>query len=268
MTLALSSDPQDHLETIPASDSAILPDLYSLLPIPHIDLTPSESQVLEKYQLGRTVFGPVASTVMTCPPPLSPEVLESLQSANGSMTMLSMLAKRGCCPYAKSCPLLKQGKAPHSEPCPLETTYIIERFVRWSRELGSEPYSMTETERITASDLTQIDLYEHRSLSILGEAENARLTDLSVKEVATNGDPLAYEKVIHINLQSLEGGRAQRRKILHDFELTPEMKTKKAKYESGEKGVDLSSLQSARADKFKDYRNGQSKQVPTTPPTA
>jgi hypothetical protein len=46
------------------------------------------------------------------------------------------------------------------------------------------------------------------------------------------------------------------------------MKTKKAKYESGEKGVDLSSLQSARADKFKDYRNGQSKQVPTTPPTA
>lgn len=236
---------------------APLPNLFELLPIPDIDLTPSEKQTVERYQLGRILLGPVSAAPLTCP-----AVYTAPPDAIGGMTMLALVAKNKACPYMRSCPLLKQGKAPHGEPCPLETTYVLERFVRWSNELGSTAYTLSETDRVATSQLTSIDLHEHRCLSILGEAESARLTDISVSETATNGDPLSYEKVIHINQQALAVMREQRRKILHDFELTPEMKTKKAKYATGEAGADLATLQSARADKFKEYK-AKRPQVPT-----
>jgi hypothetical protein len=218
------------------------PDVYQLLPMTHVELTQEEKQSVSRLQLGRVILGPVAAAVMTCPQPteLAPP---------GSI--LSLLESKNRCPHMKSCVLLQLQKAPHGNACPLETNYITERFVRWSRELGKEPGELTESERIAASELTSLDLSEQRCLDILGEAEHARMTDLSVKEVDTQGNPISYEKVIHVNQQALEQIRVARTRVMKAFELTPEMKTKKARYEGGSKGADLASVQSANADEFR-----------------
>jgi hypothetical protein len=221
-----------------------LPDLYSLLPIPHMNLTASEKEAVDRYQLARSILGPVAASPMTCPNPESEPTDLSLQG------LYKRLLR---CPHARSCVLRKAGKAPYEQPCPLETSYVIDRYVRWTNNDFNQvhPNNLSETDRVTISELVAIDLGEQRCLDILGEAEHARLSDISIKETASNGDPIAWEKVLHINQQVLEGLSARRTRILKSFELTPEMKTKKKKYEGGEKGADLSSIQSSRAERLK-----------------
>lgn len=124
---------------------------------------------------------------------------------------------------------------------------MTERFIRWAAEMGKTPHDLNETERVNISELVTLDMHERRHLSILSEAEATRGVDLSLKETDSQGNPIAWEKVIHISQQSLVTLRATRKQILKMFELTPEMKTKKAKYEGGTKGADLSSVQSSRA---------------------
>jgi hypothetical protein len=129
---------------------------------------------------------------------------------------------------------------------------VATRFLAWAAEIGKNPSTVTETERTMVSDLTWIDLQELRCATVLSEGENARMTHKNVKEVhPETGEHLAWEYVIHVNAQILVDLRTQRRMILKDWELTPEQKTKKARYEGRNKGLDLSSLQSARAEKLR-----------------
>jgi len=226
-----------------------LPDIYSLLPMPHIELTVAEKAVVQQYQLGRIILGPVADAVMDCPPP-PPEFIPVGQvqaSADGQVTYVTLRDSFKICPFRTTCPFLKQGKAPHEQPCPLETNYLTERFVRWAAEMGKTPHNINETERVHISELVAGELHERRHLSILSESEAARGVDISLKETDSQGNPIAWEKVIHISQQSLVGIRATRKQVMKMFELTPEAKTRKAKYEGGLKGADLSSIQSARS---------------------
>src|SRR6266702_2847233 len=222
----------------------VVPDIYSLLPMPHIELTTSEKETVQKYQLGRIILGPVADAVAECPPPLADLQLDA---ANPIVTFTTLLASFKICPFRTTCPFLQQGKAPHGQPCPLETNYLTERFIRWATELGKTPNELNETERVNISELVSQDMHERRHLSILSEAEASRGVDLYIKETDSQGNPIAWEKVIHISQQSLARLRAERKQILKMFELTPEAKTKKSRYEGGVKGADLSSLQSGRA---------------------
>lgn len=90
----------DHYPAPNEADEALelvmpVPDIYSLLPMPYIELTASERETVQRYQLGRIILGPVADAVMQCPPPIPPDVLDTLAPA----TVTSLIQKLKICPF-------------------------------------------------------------------------------------------------------------------------------------------------------------------------
>lgn len=199
--------------------------LVNLLPIANIQLTSEEEEQIKVYQEARLVLGAAGAAPMICD---------------------------DACPIAARCPLANLHKHPTGKLCPFEANYVLQRFSRWCEELGVAPENILESERVTISNLTYLDLQEQRCLSILADAKNASLQSRSVRDVdAQSGNPICWEDVIHINMQALAQIQTQRRMLMRDFELTPETKTKKNRWEQKKNGLDLSSRGADNADKLR-----------------
>lgn len=197
-----------------------------LLPTGSIDLTAEEQKKVQIYQEARLVLGSAGMAPMRC--------------------------AGDACPIANTCPLVKIKKAPVGETCPFEANYVVERFASWMQELEKTEVTMNETERSSIAQLIVIDLQEQRCLAIMADGKAASMTDLSVKEVdLQTGDALSYEKIVHANMQILQELRTARRMILDDMERTERSKTRRLKIMAGKTGKDLSSRQSADADKIR-----------------
>jgi hypothetical protein len=225
-------------EIVPAPDpsSTVMQAFFNLLPdtvLPD-NLDPQVKQRAEQTQAALAVLGPAGGAVTVCP---------------GNQQGVPEHRK---CPLAAKCDLLQAQVAPSGQLCPLERNYVLQRFSSWSTEMNKLPNQLTETERVTVAELTWIDLQELRCSTILSKGEATRLSQKNVKEVhPETGEHLAWEHVIHINAQLLDQLQARRRMILKDWELTPEMKTKKAKTLGKGNGMDFSSQQSAKMDKLR-----------------
>ena len=209
--------------------------LTSLFPVEQaLDLTDVEKQELDAYHLSLKVLGPAAGAVMVCP---------------GNQVNLDDQDK---CPYSSKCPLLRMAKAPEGRYCPIEKNMIEERFSGWCREFETDPLTLLESTRVIISDLCWIDLQEQRCLHVVDKGEAARLTVTNPKDVHPETLlPISWEKVIHPNVELLVQLQNQRRMIMKDAMLTPEQKWKRDKSENKGSGKDLSSQQSARADKLR-----------------
>jgi hypothetical protein len=213
--------------------------LSTLLPVASIQLTKEEEAEVKVYQEARVVLGAAGAAPMVCD------------------------AK---CPIAARCPLAGMNKAPAGKLCPFEANYILQRFTKWCEELDVTSETMLESERVTISNLTYLDLQEQRCLSILADAKNANLQSRSVRDVdAGSGQVICWEDVIHINMQALAQIQTQRRMLMKDFELTPETKTKKNRWEMKKNGNDLSSRGADNADKLRRALRKQPTVVDVTP---
>ena len=198
----------------------------SLLPTSIIDLTPDEQKKISLYQEARIILGAAGSAPMIC--------------------------AGDHCPIAETFPLHIMHKAPIGELCPFETSYVIERFSGWMKELIRTEAQLSETERSSIAQLVVIDLQEQRCLSIMSTGKAAALTDLSVKEIdLQTGEALSYEKIVHANMTIIQELRTARRMILDDMERTEKAKTRRLKNLPGIKGNDMSSIQSVNADKVR-----------------
>lgn len=219
----------------------VLPDeqepkltLSTLLPSAVIELSEEESAEIQAHQLATRVLGPAAGAVLVCP---------------GNQVGVPDEQK---CPYFAKCPLLRMQKAPQGRLCPFEKDIVEQRFSSWCRELTIEPDQLLESERAVIADLVWLDIQEQRCVNILSSGKNSRLTQINVKEVhPETGEHLAWERVIHSNTELLDRIHTQRRMIFKDWELSPEMKTKKAKLEGRGKGTDLSNQLAAKADRLR-----------------
>lgn len=204
--------------------------LTFLLQAGKITVTAEEQQKLDIYRQAEEVLGVAASAPMRCA---------------GEE-----------CPISHTCPLFEMHKAPIGEICPIETDYAVTKFVDWTTEISKGVGDLTATERSSIAQLVVIDVQERRCLKIMSEGKAASMTDLSVKEVdMQTGDALSYEKIIHANMQILQELRTARRMILDDMERTEKAKTRKIRTIS-KNGKDLSSRQSATADKVRDALTG------------
>lgn len=215
---------------IVSTDIVPLADFSLLLPTSKIDLTAEEAAKVKVYQEARIVFGAAGAAPMIC------------------------AAEK--CPFAARCPLMQIKKAPLGELCPFEAHYVTERFRGWVKSLCEES-GVTEVERVTISNLVYLDLQELRCLNILSDAQNAKLTSISVKDVGYDGIPVSWEEIIHANVQRLNEITTQRRMIMKDFELTREAQTKKARLAKRNDRSDLSSRQSLAMDTIRRAREVQ-----------
>jgi hypothetical protein len=224
----LPPEPQA-IEQVPKKTS-----LTTLLPGTSIELNEEEIAEVYAHQLATRVLGPAAGAVLVCP---------------GNQCGLPDEQK---CPYFAKCPLLRMQKAPEGRLCPFEKDIVEQRFGDWCRELGAEPDQLSESQRAVVADLVWLDVQEQRCVNIMSSGKAARMTQINVKEShPETGEHLAWERVIHSNMELLDRVHTQRRLIMKDWELTPEMKTKKAKLEGKGKGNDLSSQLSAKADRLR-----------------
>lgn len=199
--------------------------LVQLLPIANIQLTKDEEVQVRIYHEARLVLGAAGAAPMIC---------------------------AAECPIIARCPLAKIKKLPVGELCPFEANYVLQRFSKWCEEMSIPAGELLESERVTVSNLTYLDLQEQRCLSILAEAKNASLQSRSVKDIdVETGQAICWEDVIHINMQALNQIQISRRMIMRDFELTPEMKTKKNRWEQKTTGNDLSSKHADNADRLR-----------------
>jgi hypothetical protein len=190
---------------------------------PHIELTPEETARVRNHQEVRLIFGSAAAAILTC-------TIE--------------------CPKIVQCPLAQIHKAPAGFKCPLEIHYARERFIAWAREIGADPDNMGETSRVAVSQLVSIDIQEQRCLDIVAIGEDAKLTQRSVKDCDVNGNPIAWEHIIHQNIQLIDVLQNRRRNILRDWELTPEMQSRKFKGIAQVVG-DLASKSAANGDRLR-----------------
>lgn len=237
-------DNQDErINQLPVEMSSFF-SLLSPEPIPQI--TEQVRARMQQTQEALIVLGPAGGAVTVCPGNQdTPEFLNSAAARGLSVSEIR-------CPLFTKCDLAKNRMAPAGHLCPYERDYVLQRFAAWCEQIGKNPNNITEVERVTVSELTWIDLQELRCSTILSSGEDARLSQLSVKEVnPTNGAYLAWEKMIHVNAQLLDQLLTRRRLILKDWELTPEMQTRKRKVDGKGKGLDLSSQTSARADRLR-----------------
>jgi hypothetical protein len=118
-------------------------------------------------------------------------------------------------------------------------------------ELERTPDTLAESERVAISQLVYLDLQESRCLQKLSMADSALMKSRSVKDIdLETGQPVCWEDVIHINRQIITNIIQERRGILKDFELTPEMKTKRKKVEGRSGGSDLATKQSENRRKL------------------
>lgn len=199
-----------------------------------LGLTVDEQQEFDNYQTALKILGPAAGAVLMCP---------------GNQ---DNVADEDRCPYSSKCPLLRMHKAPENKMCPVERLIVEERFNAWSRELNTDPVAAKESDRVAISDLCWIDLQMQRSLHIISKGDEARLTVTNPKDVHPETFlPISWEKVVHPNVELLVQLQTTRRMILKDWMLTPEQVWKRAKAEGKGTGKDLSSVQSARADKLR-----------------
>lgn len=213
----------------------------ALLPSSIIDLTPEEQKKISTFQEARIILGSAGTAPMIC------------AGEN--------------CPIALTCPLFKMHKAPVGELCPFETSYVVERFSGWMKELIRTEISLSETERSSIAQLVVIDLQEQRCLSIMSTGKAASMTDLSVKEIdMQTGDALAYERIVHANMIILSELRTARRMILDDMERTEKAKTRKMRSIQQSTGKDMASIQSANADKVRMALAGDIIDVEVEPP--
>jgi hypothetical protein len=231
----------DHENLPPPSEQDEIPQLAlsTLLPSPVMELTDEENAEVKAHQLAARVLGPAAGAVLVCP---------------GNQVGVPDEQK---CPYFAKCPLLRVHKAPLGRLCPFEKDMIESRFGAWCHELDIQPDQLLESERATIADLVWLDIQEQRCLNILSSGKASRLTQINVKESnPESGEHLAWERVTHANMELLDRIHTQRRMIFKDWELTPEMKTKKAKLEGKGRGTDLGSQLSAKADKLRRLTTG------------
>lgn len=200
--------------------------LSSLLPIPAIELTNDERQLVSQYQEARLILGSAGTAPMIC-------------GGND-------------CPFALRCPLIAIKKAPVKQICPFESHYVIERFHGWMSELGRTLDTLVESERVTVSNLVYLDLQEQRCNQALSEAKNALMASRTVRDVDINtGQPVCWEDIIHINAQRLDQIIISRRMLMKDFELTPEQKTKRLKWLGQKDGQDLASRTADKGDRLR-----------------
>jgi hypothetical protein len=208
---------------------------FELLPIAPIPLTSSENERVQLLQNALVVLGPAGGSCLVCP---------------GNQLGVP---EQDRCPYSSKCELLKMQRAPEGQLCPIEANYIATRFSDWAKEINKNIDALTESERAFVSDITWIDTQALRCTSILSKGEASRLTQMNPKE--THQDtlvPISWERVLHTNVVRLDLLVTQRRMLLKDWMLTPEQKAKKAKWEGRAKGDDISTRQSATADKLRD----------------
>lgn len=223
----------------PGDIKTALDKFAALLPVQIEELTPEEQIIVQRHQEARIVLGVAAAVIMTC--------------------------AGEHCPIAETCPLQQMHKAPMGQPCPFEANDVVVKFTKWILELGKTEGTLTETERSSIAQLVSIDIQEHRCEQVLSIAKNAAMTDLSVKEIdLETGEALAYEKIIHANQQIIQELRTARRMLLDDMERSEKAKTRKLRIQQNT-GKDLSSRQSADADKLRNVLEGevvQPKQIP------
>jgi hypothetical protein len=199
-------------------------------------LTPCEKKEVDTYNQMLVILGPAGGSIQMCP---------------GNQDGLDEQDK---CPHAAKCPLLRMGKAVAEKMCIIELTLVQERFGSWAKELNVDPLDVPESDRISISDLTWMDVQEQRCLNILAKAggEEARLMVTNPKELDPNTLlPVAWEKLLHPVVERLDQIISARRLIMKDLMITREQKWKVARAEGNGSGNDISSQQSARADKLR-----------------
>ena len=232
---------QIDIESLDLNAPSTLPNITnSFLDAGDLGLTPDEAKELEAYQTSNIILGPAAGSVLLCP-------------GNQVGTPLEQR-----CAYYFKCPLRRMNKAPEDRLCPVERNIVEERFSAWCKELGEDPLNLSESDRSVVADLVWIDLQIQRCVNILAVGQDARLTHKNVTEAMLldpNDEPIpiTYEIVLHTATQRLDQLTIQRRMLLKEWMLTPEQRFKIAK-ESGalaNKGMDISSEQSTRADELR-----------------
>jgi len=216
------------VDLVPA-DEPVDPSKFALLlPIAELKLSEAEARRVQTYQQARLILGAAGASPMIC-------------SAG--------------CPLIATCPLAAVKKHPLKQLCPMEANYVTQRFLEWLHEFDRTPETLSASERATVSTLVGLDVEELRCRSILAMAENAALTSLSVRDVdAESGEPISYEQIIHQNAVRITEIVTMRRMLLKDYELTPEQRTRKAKWLGLKSGDDLSSRQTDLMDKIKNRR--------------
>lgn len=202
--------------------------IRQLLPIPVITLTAGQADLIDRVQNARDILDSAALAPMECEP---------------------------ACHFINSCPLAKMGKHPVGEKCPFETQYVVARFVDWMRELGRTEATLLMSERVNIGILVGLQVELLRCRAILAQAEHAHLTQRSVKDVDANtGMAIAWEDQVHILAQREDSIITEMRMILRDFELTPEMKTKRQKALNLRDENDLATKQSSIYDKLRQHK--------------
>lgn len=208
-----------------------------LLPLPPMEgLTLEESEEASRLLNAFNILGPAAGGALICP---------------GNQIDVPDHER---CPYAAKCVFLRARKAPAGHLCPIESQHMTQQFEAWTKEIEKTPMSLTASERAFVSELVWIAIQEARSTAVVSRGTAARLTQLNVKEVDEHLDPIAWERVIHSNVELLDNLSTRRRMLLKDWMISPEQKAKKARWEKKTDGQDQSVLQSAIAQKLKKVR--------------
>jgi len=234
----------DLLLTLPSSGAGMTPQqikqflidrsrekIASLLPVVDVALPDEQRTVVSREQQARLILGPCAQAAMVC---------------SGKQ-----------CPIAFQCRLVKLGKAPEGERCPFEVNYIAERFASWLRDVDKDLDSLTEPERLTISNLVELDVEELRIRTILSHYERAKLTAQVVRDVdVETGQPLCWEDIIDPLATRLNEIATARRMLLKDFELTPEMQTRRKKVLGIHAEDDLASRQTRITDQVRKALEG------------
>jgi hypothetical protein len=237
------SDQNNEITVVPPVPAPTPPDpteldphhvFFELLPRPSVELTPEQTHNAGRFQNALNILGPAAGGALVCP---------------GNQVGV---AEDSRCPYSAKCVYLQAQQAPQGELCPLESEEIQNRFLGWCKELGKNPLQLTESERSFVAELVWISVQEYRCTAIVSKGNDARLTQLNPKETHPETlEAISWERVIHSNVERLDQLHLQRRMLLKDWMLTPEQKWKRDKAEGKSKGLDISSKQSALADKLR-----------------
>ena len=202
--------------------------ISAAMPLPAIDLTAEEAVVVNRNQYARLLLDSAALAPMVC--------------SSG-------------CYFIAQCPLAQIQKHPIGFRCPFEQQYVVERFISWMREFGRTADTLLESERTQIADLVSFQVELLRCRAILAMPEHAHLQQRSVRDVDANtGAPIAWEDQVHIAAQREDQIILQMRMIMRDFELTPEMKTRRQKALQLRSGADLASRQSSIYDKLRAHQ--------------
>lgn len=224
----------DIVSNIPIRLSLPRASTSMVVDVDDLGLTFDEIEETKAYQLTLNILGPAGGSCLVCP---------------GNQECLTDDRK---CPYSSKCPLLRVKKAPAGKLCPIERAEIANRFSGWCKELESDPMDLPESTRVAVADLTWIDIQIQRCNHILDKGSAARLTIDNIREIDPETlKPVAWEKVIHPISELLTILQTQRRMIMKDWMITPEQKWRKERAEGKSSGKDLTSLQSQRADRYK-----------------